>query len=249
MIRSEDGRALINLGCSAKTAPGWNNIDFSWMIRLGRRPRLARSLWRLKLVSTDRYNRIKQLSGNLILWDLRKGIPFDDRSVDVVYHSHVLEHIDREHADGMVTECRRVLKPGGYMRVVVPDLEFMARRYLALLDATPKGCSPESHLESVSAMIDQMVPRIPRERLLKPWWMQTIENVLLGDTVRTGALHRWMYDRCSLEDLLTRNGFVSFKVQAFDRSEIKDWARFGLDVVEDGKPYKHDSIYVEARKP
>ncbi len=57
---------------------------------------------------------------------MRQGIPFPDRSFDVVYHSHVLEHLSKSEASKFLKECSRVLRPQGVLRVVVPDLEEIA---------------------------------------------------------------------------------------------------------------------------
>jgi SAM-dependent methyltransferase len=67
-------------------------------------------------------------------YDLRRGLPFEAESYDAVYHSHVLEHLTPSHAAIMMHECYRVLRPGGIVRVVVPDLEGIARTYLQALD-------------------------------------------------------------------------------------------------------------------
>ncbi|ETR69785.1 MAG: hypothetical protein OMM_09304 [Candidatus Magnetoglobus multicellularis str. Araruama] len=62
------------------------------------------------------------------------GIPYADYSVDVVYHSHVLEHMPRQFAPVFIQECFRVLKIGGIIRVAVPDLERIVREYLKNLE-------------------------------------------------------------------------------------------------------------------
>ena len=56
--------------------------------------------------------------------DLRKGIPFTDASADNIFSSHFLEHLSRSDGCQLLTECYRVLKPGGTLRVGVPDLEY-----------------------------------------------------------------------------------------------------------------------------
>lgn len=58
--------------------------------------------------------------------DLRNGIPFPDKSFDVAYHSHVLEYIAKREAPQFLKEW----KGDGIFRVVVPDLELLARIYL-----------------------------------------------------------------------------------------------------------------------
>ena len=94
----------LNFGCGDRFAKGWINIDFHSDHPDVRRVNLFRRL------------------------------PFEDNSFDVVYSSHVLEHFTLESADGLLRECHRVLKMGGLVRIVVPDLENVCREYLRILD-------------------------------------------------------------------------------------------------------------------
>jgi predicted SAM-dependent methyltransferase len=61
--------------------------------------------------------------------DLVQGIPAADNSLDVVYHSHMLEHLSYAEGIAFIAACYRVLKPGGILRVLVPDLELWANNY------------------------------------------------------------------------------------------------------------------------
>jgi predicted SAM-dependent methyltransferase len=56
-----------------------------------------------------------------LLWDLRMGVPFPDACADIVCLEHVLEHFVYSDVLDVMSECRRVLKPGGLLRVGVPD--------------------------------------------------------------------------------------------------------------------------------
>ena len=71
---------------------------------------------------------------DVLAHDLRDPLPFPDGAFDLVYHSHVLEHFRPADVPAFLSECRRVLRPGGLLRVVVPDLEGIARGYLDALD-------------------------------------------------------------------------------------------------------------------
>ncbi len=62
--------------------------------------------------------------------DLLGRLPFGDGGFDLVYTSHFVEHIPRPRVASFLAECRRVLRPGGTLRVVVPDFEEMCRTYL-----------------------------------------------------------------------------------------------------------------------
>ena len=97
----------LNLGCGHhySSLPVWTNLDF---------------------VSTGK---------GVLAHNLLDGVPFADASFDVVYHSHVLEHMTKRDGEAFLRECFRVLKPGGVLRVAVPDLEQIARNYLRLLEA------------------------------------------------------------------------------------------------------------------
>ena len=77
-------------------------------------------------------------------YNLLKGIPFPNDQFDVVYHSQVLEHFPKEKAPSFVRECLRVLKPGGVMRVVVPDLENIVNEYIKHLAENIRNPSRQS---------------------------------------------------------------------------------------------------------
>jgi predicted SAM-dependent methyltransferase len=75
----------------------------------------------------------------VIAHDLRRGLPFADESFVAAYGSHVLEHLDPDAGERLLRECHRVLAPGGIVRIVVPDLEAIARLYLESLEAAAAG--------------------------------------------------------------------------------------------------------------
>lgn len=56
---------------------------------------------------------------------------FDAGSVDEIYAGHFVEHLTPEQAEDWVAMCRKVLKPGGKLGFVTPDIDFLARDYLA----------------------------------------------------------------------------------------------------------------------
>jgi SAM-dependent methyltransferase len=94
----------LNLGCGYHFDKRWVNVDFD---------------------STGE---------GVIAHNLISGIPFPDAHFEVVYHSHILEHFLKPDAEKFIAECYRVLKPGGIIRVVVPDLERSVRGYIKSLE-------------------------------------------------------------------------------------------------------------------
>lgn len=63
-------------------------------------------------------------------WNVAHGIPFDDTSVDAIFHEHLFEHITLEQGATLMDECFRVLKPGGILQIGVPDAGELIRSYL-----------------------------------------------------------------------------------------------------------------------
>jgi len=55
------------------------------------------------------------------VYDAAKPLPFEDDTFDLVYASHVLEHIPWYKTEEVLKEWARILKPGGVLEVWVPD--------------------------------------------------------------------------------------------------------------------------------
>lgn len=119
-------RLLLNLGCGPEVRPSpWTDIDGSWNLRL------QTTGWGRVLAPLVARHRTHRWPGHVRWMDITRGLPFDSGSADAVYASHVLEHLYREDALKLLSECRRILKPDGVLRLVLPDLASLARAYLA----------------------------------------------------------------------------------------------------------------------
>lgn len=129
----------VNLGCGVTYDDRWTNIDF---------------------VSTG---------PGVIAHNLINGIPAADNSHEVIYHSHMLEHFPKDKAQAFLGECWRVLKPGGIIRVVVPDLEQQAMNYLQYLKDAVEGKpqAKEKYEWAVIELFDQMVRNSGGGEMLK----------------------------------------------------------------------------------
>ena len=102
-------KKMLNIGCGHRYHSDWVNID------------------------------VDPSSPEVMKADIIRGLPFSDNSFDVVYHSNVLEHLPYQMGQNMIAECYRVLKPGGIIRISVPDLEKICREYLANMEEAMKG--------------------------------------------------------------------------------------------------------------
>jgi SAM-dependent methyltransferase len=114
----------INLGCGSQILDGWINVDYSLGAKLAKIPMFPLLNKGLNMFSMEWDKRI-------FLHDLRKPFPWGDATADNIYSSHTLEHLSRDEGKNFLTECHRVLKPNGLIRILVPDLTSVVDRYRA----------------------------------------------------------------------------------------------------------------------
>jgi SAM-dependent methyltransferase len=234
---------ILNLGCGTKasSSPNVVNVDWNVYVRFKRNP-LLRPLAPL-VFRGRRLELFRSLPANIRAHNLAKGLPFGDDSVDAVYHSHMLEHLDAEIAPKFLLEILRVLKPKGRLRVVVPDFEEAARTYLAHVVACERDAREmENHNPYIGGMIEQSVRRESSITRSQPPLRRFLENAVLGDARRRGETHQWMYDRFNLSALLIKLGYRSPEVWQYNTSGITSWNEFGLDQNEAGGEYHSGGI-------
>jgi SAM-dependent methyltransferase len=122
----------VNLGSGMVVAHGWINLDASLKALLKGWPAFAlRAIYPLLAHSDLKCEEFVTLLRNerFVHHDLRCGLPFPDASVDFLYISHALHHLYRAEAAKLLGEVIRTLKPGGTIRIVVPDLEYIMSLY------------------------------------------------------------------------------------------------------------------------
>lgn len=211
----------INLGCGVSPTLGWTNYDNSVTVRLVSRPVLVKALAKMQLLSPARviFARTTSEHGTRFANVVRR-IPHADESVDLVYSSHMLEHLDTFEARAFLTEVRRVLVPGGTLRLAVPDLRGLVQEYIANGDAD---------LFMRSTLLARKRPVTVRE---KARWL------MVGDRE-----HSWMYDGDSLVKLLATMEFDSPQVVPAGATTMVNPGALDLRERED------ESVFVEAQKP
>ena len=148
----------VNLGCGYRPMKEWVNVDRA------RGPEVQ------------------------VVWDLAGGLPFPDSSCSAVFSEHFIEHVTKEDAARLLSECYRVLKAGGVLRVSTPDAELFLRSYAG----------------------DQKF-------LTHPSFSQEIDTPLdrVNYMMREYGLHLWSYDEELLTLMLKRAGFNSITRQRF----------------------------------
>ena len=99
--------------------------------------------------------------------DVSRGVPLPNDHCDAIFNSALLEHLPPAAVGQFLAECLRILKPGGILRIGVPDLERTARTYLAQLDRCLAG-EPDAVADYdwiLLELIDQMIRTTPGGRM------------------------------------------------------------------------------------
>jgi SAM-dependent methyltransferase len=167
----------VQYGCGLSAPDGWLNFDASPTLRLQRLPIIGSALTsgRARFPAAVRYG------------DVIRGLPVAPASAARVYCSHVLEHLSLEDCRKALRETRRILQPGGIFRGVLPDLETLARAYLA--DASAGAAS--------TFMRETLLGTPSRARGLR-----AVTVAIAGNSE-----HLWMWDYKAMAAELAAAGF------------------------------------------
>ena len=90
----------LHLGCGEKILDGFINVDS------------------------------RKLNGVDIVDDIKSLESFGSETAELIYASHVLEHVGRREYIGVLKRWCEILKPGGKLRIAVPDFESVAEYYM-----------------------------------------------------------------------------------------------------------------------
>lgn len=137
---------MANIGCGRTLHPAWDNFD---------------------LVPSAPAVRPLDVAGNISL---------PDNAYEAVYSSHVLEHLPRNLTPRVCGEFHRILKKGGIVRLVVPDLESIAANYLLALQGISLG-DPQAavrHEWMTMEMLDQLTRSVSGGFMGRMWWSRPL---------------------------------------------------------------------------
>lgn len=120
----------LHLGCFDQIYDGWINTDVTPHIFISRIPWLALILFKIRLLSQQRYEQYKQGVFHAIRYlNVTKRFPYADATFDYVFSSHLLEHLFPYQTILCLNETFRILKRGGVVRIGVPDLDRIVKNY------------------------------------------------------------------------------------------------------------------------
>lgn len=163
----------------------WLNFDASYTLRLERLPVLG-SLVRK---NSQRFPQTVRFG------DIVAGLPLAAGSCAGLYGSHVLEHLSYRELRQALRNCHHLLEAGGLLRVIVPDLENLARKYLN-----------DSSASAASIFMKDSMLGIEAKR-------RGVRGRLIDSLGR--SQHLWMWDEKGLTHELAEAGFNEIRRCAF----------------------------------
>ncbi len=191
----------INLGSGPSGVSGWRNFDWGLLPMIGKYNLLSIFV-RLGLLKESYLVKWPEIE----LVDIRKKLPLDNKSVNFVYCSHVLEHFEREETAAILKEVKRILKKNGRIRIVLPDLEKIYKKYIN------------------SEKINDVLAGYPKSEY----------SGMLGNIKRHFVRpHLWMYTYSTFKKMLQESGFKNIKKSAFKKGDFPDIDKLDLDIHED----------------
>ncbi len=159
-------------------------------------------------------------SPQVVAWDCRRSVPAADAAAAGIRAEQFVEHLEtREELPAFLRDCRRALKPGGVLRIVVPD----AGRYLHAY------CTPD-----LSGFRELQVPDPFPSDL--PTRMDVVNHIF-----HQWHEHRWGYDFEALTHRLSAAGFAEIRQMQYGASLLPALA-------QDRDVHARYSLYVDAVK-
>ena len=195
----------VQFGCGLCAPENWQNFDASPTLRLEKLPILG------KFAPGTPFGRFP---ANVHHGDIIRGLPVLDDSVDLLYCSHVLEHLSLTDLHRALQNCHSILRTRGIFRMVLPDLAFFARQYV-------QSDAPDAASEF---MRSTYLGRLERPHGLIGFLREWFGN----------SRHLWMWDYPSLTDELRIAGFHDIR-----RAQIGDSGLAAFDNVEDSKRWEN----------
>jgi predicted SAM-dependent methyltransferase len=216
---------LINHGCGAIRPKNWVNTDSSLNALIQRVPIFGKII--SKLFSDVTYD-----NSNVRYANLNRRWKISNNCADIVYCSHLFEHLDLNSAELYLKESYRVLKPNGVIRVVIPDLYKLSKKYI---NEYEEGSISDPSVEFMWAL------NLHREGQYRN---ESFPKRILSILQKYPHQHKYMYDSKSMRLLLEQFGFNDIRFDTYGKSEYID------EILEvEGAKESYLSVYIEARKP
>ncbi len=197
---NQQGQVWLNVASSSHVLPEYVNLDNSIYFRLEPLlPILRHVLGQAHVTNLERY-RAAQRRAAVVVHDCRRRLPYPDESVDHILCSHFIEHVYPDEAVRILADFYRVVRPGGTVHIIVPDLENLVRSYL-------------ERVTSADELIEATIFSSPRRPSRK---YRVLE--FLGFE---GLRHRWMYDLPGITRRVMQAGFQAADLASLPSKAVR----------------------------
>lgn len=192
----------LNLGCGPVQPEDWTNVDGSNRAKLASKFNwLDKGLQKVGVIGETEFG------PHIEILDLRKDLPYETNSVEAIYAGELWEHFEHADAIHLTQECARVLKPGGALRICVPDCEHIWRTYLDLIEQQKSKPAADRSAEEIVNHVAMYFDDICTRRI----WLGSM-----------GHTHKWNYDEVQLIEMFEKSGLVDVQRMEFHKSRIED---------------------------
>ena len=165
------------------------------------------------------WTNIDLLDGADLNLDISSGLPLPQDSIEMIYTSHFLEHLDYPTLCRVLKECHRVLRPGCALSICVPDASKFIKAYI------------ENDYQEVSLGMHQSL-RVPSflvtagERIYAKALVTTGSAIdWLNYIAYSNSEHKYMFDSENLLSHLKLAGFGKVSLREYDPSIDKSYGR------------------------
>jgi predicted SAM-dependent methyltransferase len=166
----------------------------------------------------------------VVYLDARQPFPLPDESIDFAFSEHMIEHLTYAEGRHCLRECRRVLRPGGRIRIATPSVERLISLYrddLSDLQRRYIRWSIESFVEDADAYLPGFV----------------VNNMFRNFE------HRFVYDGDTLRHALESAGFVDVEEQPVGQSNEPHLAGLERHMRSAAEFNELETLVLEARRP
>ena len=166
----------------------------------------------------------------IVFLDARRRFPLPDNSFDVVFSEHMIEHMTYTEGRRCLLECRRVLRPGGRIRIATPSLDRLIRLYDRELTDLQRQYIRWS-IDTFVEPADAYFPGFVLNNFFRDWG------------------HQFIYDEQTLRHALETAGFVD--VEELPIGQSGDPRLVGLErhMRSAAEFNELETIVLEARRP
>jgi len=192
------------LGCGREPKKGWINSDHT-----------------KKQKTLDWFEEMRAEGYEIIELNVTETFPFEDNSIDYIFSEHMIEHVYEKQGIHCLTECLRVLKPGGIIRTVAPSRTFYENHRDDHSEFTKNYCRKIWNRDTFLGAANRISQRSLTEQ--GHYWVPTLEMLI---------------------NQHEKVGFQDVKQCWYAKSEHKELD--GVDLVDGLREY--ESIVVEGTK-